>query len=95
MENQHKLIKGYRDLSQDEIDLMNDIKSAGELLQSIIDKVQKHIVNQSDQAYLDYNKAEIGRLDYADPYEWCTAAKTDLQTGLMKLTRAVAQPTTF
>ena len=95
MENQHTFIKGYRDLSQDEIDLMNDIKSAGELLQSIIDKVQKHIVNQSDQAYLDYNKAEIGRLDYADPYAWCSAAKTDLQTGLMKLTRAVAQPTTF
>ena len=91
MENQHTFIKGYRDLSQDEIDLMNDIKSAREFLQLIIDKVQKHI----DQAYLDYNKAEIGRLDYADPYAWCTAAKSDLQTGLMKLTRAVAQPTTF
>lgn len=27
MDNQHKLIKGYRDLSQSEIDMMNKIKS--------------------------------------------------------------------
>lgn len=26
MENQHKLVKGYRDLSQAEIDLMNEVK---------------------------------------------------------------------
>ena len=28
MENQHQKIKGYRDLSQEEIDLMNEIKAA-------------------------------------------------------------------
>lgn len=28
MENQHKMIQGYRDLSQDEIDCMNKIKEA-------------------------------------------------------------------
>ena len=27
MDNQHKLIKGYRDLSEQEIDLMNRIKT--------------------------------------------------------------------
>jgi hypothetical protein len=27
MDNQHKLIKGYRDLSQAEIDMMNDAKA--------------------------------------------------------------------
>ena len=30
MENQHQLITGYRDLSQEEIDLMNEIKAEGE-----------------------------------------------------------------
>lgn len=39
MDNQHKLIKGYRDLSQSEIDGMNSIKSlevdAGELFKQI------------------------------------------------------------
>ena len=41
MENQHKMIQGYRDLSQDEIDCMNDIKQAelsiGELWKSVMD----------------------------------------------------------
>ena len=32
MDNQHKKIKGYRDLSQDEIDLMNKIKEQGACL---------------------------------------------------------------
>ena len=27
MENQHRKIKGYRELSQPEIDLMNDVKA--------------------------------------------------------------------
>ncbi|QEM41089.1 hypothetical protein HYP85_gp078 [Pseudomonas phage Zuri] len=39
MDNQHKLIKGYRDLSQAEIDGMNSIKAAetdiGQLWQQI------------------------------------------------------------
>lgn len=32
MDNQHKHIRGYRDLSQAEIDLMNQIKAQGEQL---------------------------------------------------------------
>lgn len=39
MENQHKLIKGYKDLSQDQINLMNKVKQKGielgELIQSL------------------------------------------------------------
>ena len=95
MQNQHTLIKGYRDLSQGEIDLMNEIKSAGVLLQMIVDKVQKHVEDQFEQADSEYNEIEIERIRAADPYTWCIAAKADLQTGLMKLTRSVAQPTTF
>lgn len=36
MENQHTKISGYRDLSQDEIDLMNTIKAAGEELGALV-----------------------------------------------------------
>lgn len=39
MDNQHKLIKGYRDLSQEEIDLMNEGKELGLKLQAYIDKI--------------------------------------------------------
>ncbi len=36
MENQHKKIKGYRELSQEEIDLMNRIKEQGACLETMI-----------------------------------------------------------
>lgn len=36
MENQHKKINGYRDLNQQEINDMNDIKAEGERLKNVI-----------------------------------------------------------
>ncbi len=39
MDNQHKKIKGYRDLSQDEIDTMNEIKELAESVGALIDKI--------------------------------------------------------
>lgn len=36
MENQHRKIKGYRELSQDEIDMMNAVKQRGEELGLLI-----------------------------------------------------------
>ncbi len=72
MENQHRKISGYRELSQDEIDLMNEIKAFGPQLEALVMKVE----NVGD-----------GR--------WAAIGKTDLQKGLMALTRAVARPTFF
>ena len=39
MDNQHKQIKGYRDLSQEEIDLMNEVKAKGVELGELVDKL--------------------------------------------------------
>ena len=39
MENQHQKIKGYRDLTQEEIDLMNEVKTKGAELGAIIEKL--------------------------------------------------------
>jgi len=75
MDNQHKQIKGYRDLSQDEIDLMNEIKAIGVQLGDLVQALREH----------------GGSLDQ----RWISIGATDLQTGLMALTRGVAQPTTF
>ena len=80
MENQHQKIKGYRDLNQDEIDLMNKIKEQGEQLSKLIDELQ--IVN-----------AQTG--NHAIDMRWVNVGKTDLQKGIMALVRAVAQPTSF
>jgi hypothetical protein len=40
LDNQHKLIKGYRDLSQREIDLMNAVKEKSNELGEIIKELE-------------------------------------------------------
>lgn len=74
MDNQHKKITGYRDLSQAEIDLMNKIKAKGAELGELVAELRSHTT-------LDQR--------------WVSIGATDLQTGLMALTRGVAQPTSF
>lgn len=39
MENQHRHIKGYRELSQDEIDAMNEVKAMAEAVGSLVAKL--------------------------------------------------------
>ncbi|MEG5263243.1 hypothetical protein TRP66_02940 [Pseudomonas sp. JDS28PS106] len=67
-------ITGYRQLSEQEAALMNDIKAKGVELGELVEKLR---ANPS----LDQR--------------WVSIGATDLQTGLMALTRAVAQPTSF
>ena len=42
MKDQHEKIKGYRDLSQEEIDLMNEGKALAEQCRVLIEKLQAH-----------------------------------------------------
>lgn len=42
MENQHQKITGYRDLSQQEIDLMNEGKALAAQVGAFVDKLQSH-----------------------------------------------------
>lgn len=74
MENQHRQIKGYRELNEGEIALMNEIKQKGAELGELVAKL----------------RATTG-LDQ----RWVSIGATDFQTGLMALTRGVAQPTFF
>ena len=101
MDNQHQKIKGYRDLTQQEIDLMNDIKAKGEELGALLDKLSTHVEMQRSEAIRagsgkpgDIN-GELQRIDRAQPGRWLSIARTDLQTGIMAAVRAIAQPTTF
>jgi hypothetical protein len=74
MDNQHRQIKGYRELDAAEITLMNEIKTLGVDLGDLVAKLRA--VEGLDQ-------------------RWVSIGATDLQTGLMALTRAVAKPTFF
>ena len=103
MENQHRKITGYRELSHAEIHLINRIKAKGaellELQVELIDllKLQEmNKINAIDQAPTSdaeaEAKAEFNRFHAAEPFRWAAVGKTDIQTGIMALVRAVAQP---
>lgn len=74
MKNQHRKIKGYRELSQEEIDSMNEVKGIGVTLGELVAKLEK--------------------LESTDK-RWVAIGKTDLQKGLMALTRSIAKPDFF
>ena len=99
MENQHQKIKSYRDLSQVEIDLMNEIKAKGVELGSLVERLFDHtrqqIVSAKDHGTATGDFTEFQRLTDAEPQHWVATGATHLQQGLMALTPAVAQPTTF
>jgi len=84
MKDQHKKIKGYRDLSQQEIDLMNEFKEVSEKVSKVFDHALHDLYNSGHGA--DY---------IATGERWLSKAKNELQTGFMSAVRSVAQPTTF
>ena len=93
MDNQHRKIKGYRELSQAEIDLMNEIKAKGVELGELCAKLEERLSEQSAVAVHD--EAEEHRIVGANPFRWLAIGRTHLQEGLMALTRSIAQPTFF
>jgi hypothetical protein len=67
-------ISGYRQLSEADAALMNEIKEHGVRLGELV--------------------ARLRSIPHIDS-RWVSIGATDLQQGLMALTRSVAQPTTF
>jgi hypothetical protein len=80
VENQHKHIKGYRDLSAQEIALMNEAKELAEKVGELVTKLGTSDVVPTTEGI---------------DQRWLAVAKTDLQKGFMSLIRSIAQPTTF
>lgn len=57
MDNQHKMIKGYRDLSQEEIDLMNKAKQLAEQVGLLVEEI---INNEStDKRWVNIGKTDL------------------------------------
>lgn len=73
MDNQHRKIKGYRELSEKEIEAMNVIKQKGIELGLLVEELKDSPADQ----------------------RWVSIGATDLQKGLMALTRSVAKPDFF
>lgn len=89
-------IRGYRPLTQTEVNLMNLIKGHGADLEQLLTRVQEyHDMQRSVAGKLMLGAASVDeedRLDRAQPERWRAVARTHFQQGLMALTRSVAQP---
>lgn len=57
MENQHRQIKGYRELTQEEINLMNEVKQKGVELRDLFEKLEK--IENLDKRWLSIGKTDI------------------------------------
>ena len=57
MKDQHEKIKGYRDLSQQEIDLMNEGKALAEQVGLYIDKLQA--LDSTDKRWVATGKTDL------------------------------------
>lgn len=63
MDNQHKKIKGYRDLSQGEIDLMNEAKALAEQCGAFIEKLEQKME-------LDHRCVALGKTNLQQGFMW-------------------------
>jgi hypothetical protein len=92
MKDQHTLIKGYRNLSQEEIDLMNEIKLKGQELGQLVSKLYSVAPRLTKDTEVD---EYIYHSQHQEAERWVRLAKDHLQLGLMALTHAVAKPESF
>lgn len=87
-------ITGYRQLSEDDTALMNEVKAVGAAFEAVVLKVREHVKQQRFCSVSSGKNVaeELMRLDDAEPERWAAMGRTDAQTAVMKLCRAVAQP---
>jgi hypothetical protein len=97
MENQHRLIKGYRDLTPEAIALINEIKEHAEKTGKLLDKISEAFVaDDKSIADLPHPLDQVGRhLASGEARRWLSIGKTHLQQGYMAVTRSVARPDFF
>lgn len=79
-------ITGYRQLSQAEVDLMNEAKALAEQCGAFVAKLREH----QDAA----RPMDTGILPPLSQ-RWISIGATELQQGWMAVIRGIAQPTTF
>lgn len=107
MENQHRMIKTYRELNSDEIALMNECKEMEAQVEDLLSRIRAKLVEQrdaacdvlrashSEEAAINDAQAVMNRHAETEPLRWIDLARNDLQSGFMKLIRSVAQPTPY
>lgn len=79
-------VTGYRQLSEEEVALMNEGKALAERCGEYIEKLRE---------YADSRGGTCGGTSLHLDQRWVSIGATDLQRGFMAVIRGIAQPTTF
>jgi len=87
-------ITGYRQLSEAEVELMNEGKALAEQCGAYIAKLRGYVPPEVNE------KLEAGEIDEYQAgssldQRWISIGATDLQRGFMAVIRGIAQPTSF
>ncbi len=90
--NSPSMIPGHRVMSPEQIALIEKVRALGIAIEGVLNEVKARVEMQRTFAATHDVHAQ---LTAAEPERWLATARTDLQVGLMKLTRAVAQPGFF
>lgn len=86
-------IAGYRQLGPAEAELMNEAKALGTAFEDLVARLKRYHFVQRDEAQAnDSVNGELTRLANAEPERWLAMGRTDIQTGVMKIVRSIAQP---
>lgn len=91
-------ITGYRQLNADEAALMNEAKALGTAFDELIGRLKAYHGAQklkAGTARTPEHEAERQRLLEAEPERWLAMGRTDIQVGIMKIVRSIAQPASF
>jgi hypothetical protein len=87
---------GHRAMTPEQIELIEKVRALGTAIEGLINETKAR--NVSLRHYAEHEvlgSPDLETLDAAEPERWLAMGRADLQTGLMKLTRSVAQPGFF
>jgi len=97
MTNSPSMTPGHRVMTLEQIALIEKVRALGIAIEGVLNEVaDRHRTQRT--ASEEFGEAADDLADHitvAQPERWLAMARTDLQCGLMKLTRAVAQPEFF
>lgn len=86
-------ITGYRQLSEEEVALMNEGKTLSKMCGEYIAKLRRMPQTRDEVPML--LEIEPGKFEPTIDQRWVSIGATDLQLGFMAIMRGIAQPTTF
>lgn len=87
MNAQLKLIQNHRDLTAEEVSLLNEVKATAEKVRQLVDRVAR---SESSSA-----EGEPPATVTNDPGRAVAIARTELQTGFMWLVQSITRPAGF